>query len=270
MPLLPHLFGDITRLAILRLLERTRSGVSQRELARKIGRDPGHVHRVLQSLDAVGIVDAHSDPRAIVLVRDHPLHDPVTMTLDLFDRLELQTPLLRFVVRAAKGRFDDRFFIGGYQAAATVVQPIDFRSYRADLYVKRSAAKDRQWSKELARVTSFDVRLHAGGRFGEIQQGAVDGEACWMARPELGVVQCLTDADFPRYGAFLLLVQGIQEGAYQPDILTKLTDGTRYQTIIHNIIERVQQTGELNTESLDALELKALEDALETVEGDGA
>lgn len=270
MALLPHLFGDVTRLAILRLLQRAQAGVSQRELARKIGRDPAHVHRVLQSLDAVGIVDAHSDPRAITLVQDHPLYEPVTRTLDLFDRLELQTPLLRFVVRSANGRFGDRCFMGGYQAAAAVVQPIDFRSYRVDLYVKRPVAKDRQWSKELARVTAFDVRLHVAGRFDEIQQGTLDGETCWMARPELGVVQCLTDADFPRYGAFLLLIQGIQEGAYQPDLLERLTEGTRYQPIIRNLVDRVRRTSGLDTESLDAKERKALEDALETVEGEGA
>lgn len=285
--LLPLLFGDDTRVGLLQFLARRPEGLSQRALAQKLGRSPSHVNKIVHEFEAAGVVQVKED-RRVRLDTESPLYDAVVDALYRFEELGAQGQLLRNVLRPAKERFGDRFYVGGYLAATLYLDPIDFTSNRCDLYVKGLLPKDMDWAKGLQKATVFDVRLHdtqhlggfaRSGTFSTAREGeTLDEVPCLIAYPEVGALQCLSDESFPRYGAFLILVQGIAEwaqggGGLQPARLKSGSvggswSGDKMEAII-GYIERALQTDVAPPADLlpDPVERRELENALNTVRG---
>ena len=269
MVLLPLLFGDATRVAILRLLASEPQGLTQRTIAARLGRSPSHVNKVVQALAALGVVTSAAAHR-ICLDRTSPLYQPLVETLQRFAELESYGRHLRTVIRAANTRFGPRYFVGGYLAVTRILQPIDFHSDRCDLYVKGLAPRDSQWVRPLRGLCPYDVRLHATKRIkGLVEEGAtIDDESCLVATPEAGLFQCLDDPSFPRYGAFLLLVQALQE--WTGDVgsrLQPLAQGTRWDGSLGPLLDHIQGHRAEAPPTLSADERRELRNAIATVKG---
>lgn len=292
MDLLPLLFGDPTRVQVLRLLARNREGLTRLAIAKRLDRSPSHVAKVVEAFQALGVV-AMKEDRRVFLNDDHPLHDPVTETLDRFEPFVGWGRLLRSVIRSANERFktsqeprDTRYYVGGYLAATRTLQPIDFQSNRCDLWVKDLRPRDHEWAKTLNRVSPYDVRLHEAHRmrgYVENENATLDDEPCPVALPEVGAYQCLEDPEFPRYGGFLLLVQGIDEWAregsgYQPARLKTMADQGAWKSrktikehemrqLIEFIESALQGQREKTPDFLTKVDQKELQNALNTVGG---
>jgi hypothetical protein len=270
--LLRLLFGDDTRIGVLRLLRDHPEGLTQRRLAERLGRAPSHINKVVQSFEAIGLTSMDRG-RGVRLDPSSPLYDAVMETLQRFDRLNGIGAYLRTAIRAANDRFRDRYYVGGYVAATRVPQPIDFASDRLDLYVKRIAPADDTWLKGLRQLTPYDIRLHPIEAIkGYVEENAtIDDEPCLVAYPEVGAMQCLIDETFPRYGALLLLVQGLDEWArgeegYQPQQLETIAQGSRWEgPHIRRLIDFIEGRHPDPPEILTAKERKELQNAIETV-----
>lgn len=264
--LLPLLFGDPTREAVLRLLAAQDAGLTQRAIALRIGRSPSHVHKVIQAFQALGVVTVAPD-RRVHLDAESPLHAPIIETLERFAAMEGHAQHLRVLVRAANQRFGDRYFFGGYLAAIRTLQPIDFHSDRADLYVKGAAPRDQEWLRPLRQLVPHDVRLHATDRIGGlVEEGAtLDDEPCPVATPEIGVMQCLADDSFPRYGAFLLLVQALDEWDGARDRLERAAVRAPSYDALPAVLDHLD--GGTAASTIPRSDLHALHQATATVRG---
>lgn len=268
---LPLLFGDQTRVAILELLIRERDGLSQRAIAARIGRSPSHVNNVIQAFAGLGILDQRHG-RRVRLNEDASLFGPIMETLDRFAELQGQGRLLRTVIRAANDRFGQRYFVGGYLAATKAIQPIDFHSDRCDLYVKGLRRADETWKRPLDRLSPFQIHLHPA----EMTAGharntdTIDDEPCWVATPEVGVVQCLQDPTFPRYGAFLLLIQALDEWSDERLMgLVLATEGGVWESRLGPLRELMDGDRTRLPGSLEDQEQEVMMEAIATVRGHG-
>lgn len=265
--ILPLLFGNATRVRLLRSLAREDNGLSQRAIAAKIGRSPASVNEVIHELIAIGIVTIDKK-RKVKLDKAHPLFGPLVETLDRFSSLEGYGKYLRKVIEASNDRFEDRYYVGGYLAATRTIQPIDFNSTRCDLYVKGLRPMDSEWVKGLRKLSPYDVRLHDIDRIKNqvVEHATLDDIPCLLARPEIGVIQCLEDPGFPRYGAILLLVQLIEDTvSVGEEDLEAAAQGTRWSPIMNRLVGFIKGLEKQPPPGLKPDELRELRNALDTV-----
>lgn len=234
MTLLEILFGTRTKIKIIAALVRSKNPRSRHELVKECGSTQG-VYEQVEELIGVGALKEEGG--RISLNPEFPLYDDVS---NLFVMGEIYLRDLKSVLDRIGELLGDEYYVGGFLAARQSIVPIDYDTDAVMLNVLGLDDRIKRRLHALSRASGFRLIVKPAERIPEdVVKQSIYGSDIWIAGVERGVVEALAGNDCTTYGAYLVLLQNLSEGALLKEKLLEVAHEYAMESEVLSILNAI-------------------------------
>lgn len=215
------------------------SGPSSRNgLATGIGGSKNGTYRQIEELIGAGVLT--EEAKKVRLDPEFPYLDDLTNLLLASDQY---MNLIGDVLRRLDILFKDRYYIGGFQAAARTITPIDYVSDTILIHIQDLNERDRTRIKAIGDISGMEIIPINMDRMPlDIIRDHAHGTEVWIAPVERGQIEAFFNGDCTSYAAHLVLLQNIMAGVIDLERLMEMAKNAdmtgKMAATLHRFSER--------------------------------
>ncbi|MBN1389257.1 MAG: hypothetical protein JXA22_01300 [Candidatus Thermoplasmatota archaeon] len=199
--------GTRTKVRLLHFII-TSGPASRNGLATEISGSKHGTYRQIEELIGAGVLTEKG--KKVRLDPEFPYLDDLTNLILASDHY---MNLIGDVLHRLDILFGNRYYIGGFQAAARTITPIDYVSDTILIQIRDLTERDRTRIKAIENISGIEIiPLNLDRMPLDMTRDRIHGIEVWTATVERGQIETFIHGDCTSYGAHLALLQNMMGG----------------------------------------------------------